>query len=99
MISESGLTVASGPPPGTLASGGSCHACGKALPSAEQDAPAIALRATIPQPIAVALRSAHRLSARERTVFDFLGAGYDNWSIARELGISERTVKRHVTVI
>ena len=57
------------------------------------------IRATIPQPIAAALRFTHRLSARERTVFQFLGAGYDNRSIARELGVSERTVKRHVTVI
>jgi DNA-binding NarL/FixJ family response regulator len=57
------------------------------------------LRTTIPQPIAAALRSTQRLSARERTVFQFLGAGYDNRSIARELDVSERTVKRHVTVI
>ena len=57
------------------------------------------LRATIPQPIAAALRFTPRLSARERTVFQFLGAGYDNRSIAHELGVSERTVKRHVTVI
>jgi DNA-binding NarL/FixJ family response regulator len=59
----------------------------------------VVLRATIPQPIAAALRFASQLSARERTVFEFLGAGYDNRSIARELGVSERTVKRHVTVI
>jgi DNA-binding NarL/FixJ family response regulator len=45
------------------------------------------------------VRLARRLSAREWTVFEFLGAGYDNRSIARELGVSERTVKRHVTVI
>jgi DNA-binding NarL/FixJ family response regulator len=57
------------------------------------------LPATIPQPIAAALRFTRRLSAREWTVFQFLGAGYDNRSIARELGVSERTVKRHVTVI
>ena len=83
----------------TLHRGDRCHACGAALPSADQGAPGIVLRATIPQPIAAALRSAQRLSARERTVFQFLGAGYDNRSIARELGVSERTVKRHVTVI
>jgi DNA-binding NarL/FixJ family response regulator len=99
MISEPGLTVVSESPPVTSASGDRCHSCGNFLPSANQDAPAIALRATIPQPIAAALRSAHRLSARERTVFEFLGAGYDNRSISRELGVSERTVKRHVTVI
>jgi DNA-binding NarL/FixJ family response regulator len=99
MISEPELTVASESPPGTLASEDRCHACGKALPSGDQSAPRMTLRATIPQPIAAALRSAHRLSAREWTVFQFLGAGYDNRSIARELAVSERTVKRHVTVI
>jgi DNA-binding NarL/FixJ family response regulator len=99
MISEPGLSVVSRAPSGTSAAGDRCHSCGNFLPSADLDRPAIALRATIPQPIAAALRSAHRLSARERTVFEFLGAGYDNRSIARELGVSERTVKRHVTVI
>ena len=99
MISESELTVVSESPPGTPASGDRCQACGKVQPSGDQGAPAMVLRATIPQPIAAALRFAHRLSARERTVFEFLGAGYDNRSIARELAVSERTVKRHVTVI
>ena len=99
MISEPGLSVVSQAPPGTSAAGDRCHSCGNFLPSADLDPPAIALRATIQQPIAAALRSAHRLSPRERTVFEFLGAGYDNRSIARELGVSERTVKRHVTVI
>jgi DNA-binding NarL/FixJ family response regulator len=99
MISEPGLAVVSQALAGTSAASHRCHSCGNFLPSADADAPAIALRATIPQPIAAALRSADRLSARERTVFEFLGAGYDNRSIARELGVSERTVKRHVTVI
>jgi DNA-binding NarL/FixJ family response regulator len=99
MISEPELTVASELLPDTLESMDRCHACGKALPSDDQGAPRMTLRATIPQPIAAALRSAHRLSAREWTVFQFLGAGYDNRSIARELDVSERTVKRHVTVI
>lgn len=76
-----------------------CHTCGATLAAPGQASPSIVLRATIPQPIAAALRSAQRLSARERTVFQFLGAGYDNRSIARELCVSERTVKRHVTVI
>lgn len=76
-----------------------CHTCGAMLAAAGQAPPGIILRATIPQPIAAALRSAQRLSAREQTVFEFLGAGYDNRSIARELCVSERTVKRHVTVI
>jgi DNA-binding NarL/FixJ family response regulator len=96
---EPEFTVASEPPLEPLASGGRCHACGAVLPLADQGAPGVILRATIPQPIASALRFSRALSARERTVFQFLGAGYDNRSIARELGVSERTVKRHVTVI
>jgi DNA-binding NarL/FixJ family response regulator len=99
MISGPELTVAPGSLPGTRASGDRCHACGEVRPPADQGAPGMVLRATIPQPIAAALRFTHLLSARERTVFQFLGAGYDNRSIARELGVSERTVKRHVTVI
>ena len=39
------------------------------------------------------------LTGRERAVFRLLGFGYDNRSIARELQISERTVKRYVTGI
>jgi DNA-binding NarL/FixJ family response regulator len=39
------------------------------------------------------------LTDRERVVFRLLGFGYDNRSIARELAISERTVKRYVTCI
>jgi DNA-binding NarL/FixJ family response regulator len=69
------------------------------VPSAEPGAAGSVLRATIPQPIAVALLLTHLLSAREKTVFQLLGTGYDNRSIARELEVSERTVKRHVTVI
>lgn len=99
MISQPEFAVAAESPPGALASGGRCHACGAVLPPADQDAPGVVLRATIPQPIAAALRFTRALSTRERTVFQFLGAGYDNRSIARELGVSERTVKRHVTVI
>jgi|SRR5689334_6740583 DNA-binding NarL/FixJ family response regulator len=95
--SEPEPAVAHGSPGGAPASGGSCHTCGAALPG--DSALGIILRATIPQPIAAAVRSSRRLSARELTVFEFLGAGYDNRSIARELGVSERTVKRHVTVI
>ena len=99
MISEPKPTVAPMSPPGTATSGERCHACGEILPRVDEGGPGRFLRATIPQPIAGAKQSAHRLSARERTVFQFLGAGYDNRSIARELGVSERTVKRHVTVI
>jgi DNA-binding NarL/FixJ family response regulator len=99
MNKEPGLAVVSESPAGTPASGDRCHSCGKVLLSADQDATGTAFRATIPQPIASALRCAHQLSTREWSVFRFLGAGYDNRSIARELGVSERTVKRHVTVI
>jgi DNA-binding NarL/FixJ family response regulator len=94
--SEAGLAVGPELPP--PAAGRGCQACG-AVPSAEPGAAGPVLRATIPQPIAVALRLTHLLSARERTVFQLLGVGYDNRSIARELEVSERTVKRHVTVI
>jgi len=99
MISEPELIVDSESPPGTPASGDRCHACGAVLPAVDHGVPGMVLPATIPQPIAAALRFARRLSAREWTVFQFLGVGYDNRSIARELGVSERTVKRHVTVI
>jgi DNA-binding NarL/FixJ family response regulator len=56
-------------------------------------------RAALPTHIAIALSLARSLTPRERAVFDLLGSGYDNRSIARELKISEGTVKRHVTAI
>jgi len=49
--------------------------------------------------MAGALFRTRALTPRERTVFQLLGFGYDNRSIARELTISERTVKRYVTAI
>jgi DNA-binding NarL/FixJ family response regulator len=55
--------------------------------------------AALPEPIAVAHRLARTLTPREHGVFELLGLGYDNRSIARELKISERTVKRYVTAI
>lgn len=55
--------------------------------------------AKLPETIAEALPRAHTLTPREQAVFWLLGLGYDNRSIARELTISERTVKRHVTII
>ena len=87
------------PPFGPL----SCPACGTVLP-APGEMPAgtpgkIVLRAALPQPIAAALLLAGSLSPREQTAFELLGLGYDNRSIARELQISERTTKRHVTAI
>jgi DNA-binding CsgD family transcriptional regulator len=87
----------------------SCPACGTVLPGpAEEpstgDPPATApgkmlLWASLPQPIAAALPLARSLSPREQAAFELLGLGYDNRSIARELQISERTTKRHVTAI
>lgn len=64
-----------------------CPACGAFLPPA------------LPQPLAAALLLTRTLTRRERTVFQLLGVGYDNRSIARELQVSERTVKRYVTAI
>ncbi|GLY75602.1 hypothetical protein Airi02_031600 [Actinoallomurus iriomotensis] len=66
---------------------GPCPACG----SYQRPAP--------PQPLAAALSLTRTLTPRELAVFQLLGFGYDNRSIARELKISERTVKRYVTAI
>lgn len=65
---------------------GSCPVCGAILAVA----PGLE-----PRSMADALLLTHR----ERVVFRLLGFGYDNRSIARELEISERTVKRYVTGI
>jgi DNA-binding NarL/FixJ family response regulator len=67
-------------------SSGSCPACGAFL----ADAPGLGPRS---------MTEALLLTHRERVVFRLLGFGYDNRSIARELEISERTVKRYVTGI
>lgn len=56
-------------------------------------------RAPLPQSIASALCRTCTLSPREMVVFELLGQGYDNRSLARTLRISERTAKRHVTAI
>lgn len=42
---------------------------------------------------------ARNLTPREHSVLRLLGSGYDNRAIARELKISERTVKRYITAI
>jgi DNA-binding NarL/FixJ family response regulator len=60
---------------------------------------AIILNDALPQHIAAALLLVSTLSPREKAAFELLGLGYDNRSIARELQISERTTKRHVTAI
>jgi DNA-binding CsgD family transcriptional regulator len=79
---------------------GVCAACGAYLPRVpDQHVPAIVVRAALPQPMAAALVRISALAPRERTVFHLLGFGFDNRSIAREMKVSERTVKRYVTVI
>lgn len=88
---------------GLLPRAGSCPACG-AIVSADggsrrRPAHATSVPSALPSPIAAAALSASELTARERDVLQLLGFGYDNRSIARELTISERTVKRHVTEI
>jgi DNA-binding NarL/FixJ family response regulator len=45
------------------------------------------------------LRSAEELTDRERDVLRLVAAGKPNKLIARELGISEKTVKAHLTSI
>jgi DNA-binding NarL/FixJ family response regulator len=64
----------------------SCPACGASL---------VLAPGVDPRSMAEALL----LTNRERAVFRLLGFGYDNRSIARELQVSERTVKRYVTGI
>jgi DNA-binding NarL/FixJ family response regulator len=50
-----------------------------------------------PEPAPQAAPITARLSLRERQVLSLIGAGADNLKIAAQLGISERTVKAHVT--
>jgi DNA-binding NarL/FixJ family response regulator len=96
-------------PAGHISGPASCPACGTVLPASAGEPSArepsaaspgkIVLWASLPQPIAAALMLAGSLSPREQAAFELLGSGYDNRSIARELRISERTTKRHVTAI
>lgn len=84
----------------SVASVGLCPSCGAFLPlTGGRAGNGIVLRTAVPQPMAAALLMTSTLSPRERAVFQFLSFGYDNRSIARRLRVSERTVKRHVTVI
>ncbi len=76
-----------------------CPFCGGPLADDQQPASDIVLRATLPAPIAAALVRTPTLSPRELAVFELLGLGYDNRSLARTLHVSERTAKRHVTAI
>ena len=77
----------------------SCPYCGRQLADRSLATRSITLKATVPQHIAAALLRIRTLSPRERAAFELLGLGYDNRSLARVLGISERTAKRHVTAI
>lgn len=81
-------------PDGGAVKVGSCSACGAPLVLEW-----VVSTAVIPPHIMSAVFAARRLTPRERVVFHLLGFGYSNRSIARELGISERTVKRYVTSI
>lgn len=56
-------------------------------------------RLPIPGRLKNAIPRVDRLSPREHLVLRMLGTGYDNRSIAHQLDISERTVKRHITAI
>jgi DNA-binding CsgD family transcriptional regulator len=75
---------------------GCCPACGTRLGARVDEG---AFPFPLPHSIAAALLLTGTLSGREGAVFELLGMGYDNRSIAGHLGISERTVKRHITVI
>jgi DNA-binding NarL/FixJ family response regulator len=44
-------------------------------------------------------RTAHRLSPREREVLALVAEGLPNKTVARRLGISEKTVKTHLTSV
>jgi DNA-binding CsgD family transcriptional regulator len=76
-----------------------CAACGAGWPQDQRGQVGIRLQAVLPQPISAALLLARKLTSREWVVFQLLGFGYDNHSIAREMNVSERTVKRFVTAI
>jgi DNA-binding CsgD family transcriptional regulator len=76
-----------------------CPFCGNPLDEGEPPVGDIMLRATLPDYIAEALMRTASLSPREQAVFELLGLGYDNRSLARALDVSERTAKRHVTAI
>lgn len=77
----------------------SCPHCGGLLADRLTPTRNILLKAVVPQHIASALIRTRSLSPRETAVFELLGLGYDNRSLARTLEVSERTAKRHVTAI
>lgn len=91
----------------SLAPGMPCPACGASIadrPGHGEDRPGHGdsgpgRPAPLPAPVAGALLRTHALSPRENAVFRLLGLGHDNRSIGHLLGVSERTVKRHITAI
>lgn len=75
-----------------------CPLCGSLLGDARPARDAIP-KPALPEHISAALMRMPSLSPREKAVFELLGLGYDNRSLARALEVSERTAKRHVTAI
>lgn len=98
-----------GPPPktGPVVGLSLCRTCGAWTVSGSGESsgwdgafvPGDRERAPLPPPMSAALANTATLSPRERAAFRLLGLGYDNRAIARELQVSERTVKRHVSSI
>jgi DNA-binding NarL/FixJ family response regulator len=62
-------------------------------------APVAAGAFSTPRPAATADPGQRRLTPREVEVLDLLGHGLSNRAIARQLGLSERTVKIHVSAV
>jgi DNA-binding CsgD family transcriptional regulator len=75
-----------------------CPLCGSLLADAPPAQDAVP-KPVLPEHISTALMRTPSLSPREKAVFELLGLGYDNRSLARTLEVSERTAKRHVTAI
>lgn len=62
--------------------------------------PALAARArTCPDPVGTRAASSSRLTAREQEVLDLICEGMSNGDIARQLVLSHKTVKNHVSSI
>ena len=57
------------------------------------------LDAVLARPLADTSRPFPRLTEREREVLDLVARGYQNARVARHLGVSEKTVRNHVSVI
>lgn len=57
------------------------------------------LDAVLARPLADTSRPFPRLTEREQEVLDLVARGYPNARVARHLGVSEKTVRNHVSVI